>query len=110
MSDLLREADTWLPLDVDEADYVPVDFADKIGADSADTIASVAVTCEVLDGVDADASTRISGAAQVSGTLAQQLVTGALVDVTYLVRFKATLTPSGRIVVIAGRLPVVRES
>jgi len=109
MSDL-READTWLPLDVDESDYVPVDFADKIGADSADAIASVAVTCEALEGTDASASSRLSGAAQISGSLVQQLVTGALIDVTYLVRFKATLTPSGRIVVIAGRLPVVREA
>lgn len=106
----LREAETWLPLDVDESDYVPVDFADKIGADSGDSIQSVVVTCEALDGVDADASTRISGSAQISGTLVQQLVTGAQVDATYLIRFKATLAPSGRIVVIAGRLPVVREA
>lgn len=106
---VLREADTWLPLDVDESDYVPVDFADKIGED-ADTIASVVVTCEALDGADAAASTRISGAADVSGTLVRQLVAGALANVTYLIRFRATLTPSGRVVVIAGRLPVVREA
>lgn len=110
MSSVLREAETWLPLDVDESDYVPVDFADKIGAGSDDTIASVVVTCEALEGADADASTRISGSAQVSGTLVRQLVAGAQVDVTYLIRFRATLTPSGRIVVIAGRLPVVREA
>lgn len=110
MSSDLRAAETWLPLDVDESDYVVVDFADKIGEDSADTIGSVAVTCEALEGDDASASSRISGDAQISGTLAQQLVTGALINVIYLIRFAATLTPSGRVVVIAGRLPVVRES
>jgi hypothetical protein len=94
---------------VGETTYVPVDFADKIGAASAATISSVAVTCEVLTGTDASASSRISGSPQVSGTTVQQRVTSLQEGVTYLIRFAATLS-DGRVEVIAGRLPVVRES
>lgn len=105
----VREAGTWTPADVGETTYVPVDFDDKIGSTSTATISSVTVTCEVLSGDDASASSRISGSPQISGTVVQQLVVGALEGVTYLIRFAATLS-DGRTEVIAGRLPVVRES
>lgn len=101
-----RFAGTWTPADVAETTDVPVDFEDV--ANGA-TVSSCAVTCEVLSGTDASASSRITGSPDISGTAVQQRVTGALAGVTYLIRFAATLS-DGRVEVIAGRLPVVRES
>lgn len=105
-ADALRPTDTWLPLDVDEADYVVVDYVDLLA--TGESVASVVVTCEAIEGTDASASSRPSGAAEINGTQARQLITGAVDGVVYLVRFRATLTPAPRVLVIPGLLPALR--
>ena len=105
-NDDLRPAGTWYPMDSEETDYVPVDFEDQL--DTGETISSVTTTCEAIEGTDASASSRLSGSPQTTGSAVRQFLTGVLADVVYLVRFKAT-TSTGRILVIAGKLPVVRE-
>lgn len=104
--DILREAETWYPMDVDERDYVPADFADQL--EGGETLLIVTSTCEAIEGTDPSASSRKDGAVGISGTEVRQFLLGVLVGVVYLVRFTAT-TSSGRVLVIAGHLPVVRE-
>ena len=104
---LLRSAETWTPIDVAEVDYAPFDFADLLEA--GESIATVAVTCEVLEGVDASSASRIAAPAEINGTQVRQLISGAVAGVVYAVRCVATLTPPPRKLTITGRLPAVRE-
>lgn len=100
----LRPAETWLPLDVDELDYVAFDYTDHLA--TSETISSAAVTCEqaatsTVD--DGSASSRLSGSANIVDAEVRQLVTGVLDGVLYLIRCVATTSTSRRIV-IAGTL------
>lgn len=96
----LRPAETWLPLDVDELDYVKVTYEDLL--DDGETITTMhSVTCEAIGGVDASASSRLSGSATVESPEVLHLMAGVLDGVTYLVRFVAN-TSAGRRITIAG--------
>lgn len=95
---VVRPAEVWVPLDVDETDYVQFDYSDMAEGDS---IQSVVVTCEDLAAKDASASSRLSGAAQVNGLLVRQMVSGAVTGASYLFRCKATMS-STRVLVQAG--------
>lgn len=102
----LRPAETWLPLDVDEQDYVKVTYEDLL--DDGETITTMyAVTCQAISGTDASASTRLSGSATVASPEVQQLMAGVLDGVTYLVRFLAN-TSNGRRLLIAGKVDGTR--
>lgn len=101
----LRPADTWLPIDIGESDYVAFDFAEVL--DDAESISTVELSCEVVDGVDATASARLVGDAAVSGSVVRQTVATAVEGVEYLIRCAAT-TSVGRVLVLAGRLPVLK--
>ena len=103
---VVRAADTWLPLDVDELDFVAFDYADMLAA--GESVASAAITCEVVDGTDTSPASRLSGSPQINGTEVRQAVVSPLRDVTYLIRCKATLTPGPRVLTIAGRLSVLK--
>lgn len=94
----LRPAEAWLPLDVDEQDYVKATFEDLLN--TGETVASVyAVTCEAIDGTDASASSRLSGSAVLDSPEVAQLMAGVLDGVTYLVRFIVTTSASRRLVI-----------
>lgn len=106
MSNIARPPETWLPLDVDEADFIAFDYTDMLV--DGESIASVVITCEAVSGADASASSRPSGAAQIDGAIVKQLMTGVLDQVDYLVRCRATLTPVPRVLVLAGTVAGTR--
>jgi hypothetical protein len=108
MTDILRPAEAWLPVDVDELEYLPADFEDKLV--TGETLVSVTATLEAIDGVDASASSRLVGSVEITGTAVRQFVQGVLEDVTYLLRFTATTNDGGRVVVIGGTFKGVRVS
>lgn len=110
MSDILRPAEQWLPIDVAEREYLPFDFADMVVA--GEVIVSVTSTLEVVDGADADVSTRLQGAPEMmsGSTAGRQWVSGVLDGVTYLLRVVGTTSDASRRVVIAGRFKGVRVS
>lgn len=110
MSDILRPAEQWLPVDVAERDYLPFDFADQVVA--GETILSVTATLEAVAGTDASADTRRQGDPEmVSGsTVGRQWVEGVLEGVTYLLRIVATTSDANRRIVIAGEFKGVRVS
>ncbi len=109
MTTELRPADTWLPLDVDELDYVAFDYTDHLG--DGETVSTATVTCEQASTsavADAGASGRLSGSPEiVAGAEVRQLVTGVLDGVLYLIRCVAT-TSSARRLLLAGTLPATR--
>lgn len=94
----LRPAEAWLPLDVDEQDYVKATFEDML--DTGETVSSVYdVTCEAIDGTDASASSRLSGSAVLDSPEVAQLMAGVVDGVTYLVRFVVNTSASRRLVI-----------
>lgn len=96
----LRPAEAWLPLDVDEQDYVKATFEDLLDTDGGETVASVYdVTCEAIDGTDASASSRLSGSAVLDSPEVAQLMAGVVDGVTYLVRIIVTTSASRRLVI-----------
>jgi len=98
MTTELRPAESWLPLDVDEQDYVKVTYEDLL--DDGETVTTMyAVTCEAISGTDASASSRLSGSATVTSPEVLQLMAGVLDGVTYLVRFVANTSNSRRLVI-----------
>ncbi len=106
MSNIVRPPETWLPLDVDEADFVAFDFTDMLV--DGESIASVVITCEAVTGTDALASSRPSGAPVIEAAVVKQLMSGVLDQVDYLVRCKATLSPTPRVLVLAGTVAGTR--
>jgi len=96
----LRPAEPWLPLDVDERDYVRVTYEDQL--DAGETITTVqSVTCEAIEGTDATAPSRLSGSPQISSPEVSHLMAGVVDGVNYLVRFVVN-TSAGRRLTIAG--------
>jgi hypothetical protein len=106
MSNIVRPPETWLPLDVDEADFVAFDFTDMLV--DGESIASVVITCEAVTGTDATASSRPSGTPVIDAAVVKQLMAGVVEGVTYLIRCKATLAPAPRQLVLAGVVDGVR--
>lgn len=100
MSDasIVRPAEVWIPLDIDETDYVQFDYSDMA---VGDTIQSVVITCEDEAAIDTSPASRLSGSPIVNGLMVQQLVSGAKSGASYLFRCKATMT-STRVLVQAG--------
>lgn len=107
MSNTVRPPEVWLPLDVDEADFVAFDFTDML-VDGESIAGTPTITCEAVTGTDADASSRPSGAPIVDGAVVKQLMAGVVDGVDYLVRCKATLAPAPRVLVLAGVVAGVR--
>jgi hypothetical protein len=106
MSNAVRPPETWLPLDVDEADYVAFDFTDMLV--DGESVSSVVITCEAVTGADAAAAARPTGSPQIAGAVVKQLMTGVLDGVDYLVRCKAPLAPGPRVLVLAGTVAGTR--
>ena len=74
-----------------------------------ETLSSSTVTCEVFSGEDATPSSRLSGSPEISSSRVRQLFEPSEAYVGYLVTF-TTVTSTGRTLVIAGKLAVVKES
>jgi hypothetical protein len=104
-SDLYRPAQPVTPIDVDERVPLLFDYTDMAGADTFS--GTPVVTCEVISGTDATASSRPDGSPQVTGLQVVQYVRQCVRDAQYLVRCKATMT-SGQIMVQAISLRCVR--
>lgn len=113
----LRTAQVQPALDVGEIDDIPFHFtADMV---DGETIADADITCEAIEGEDADAQDMVTGAHLVgtivsgvfiesaSGGVVLQRFTGQTRDVSYGVRCVVTLS-SGRKLTAAGELPVVK--
>jgi len=106
-SRIYRTAENWYPMDSREADYLTVDYTDML--DTGETLSSSTVTCEVFSGEDATPSSRLSGSPEISSSRVRQLFEPSEAYVGYLVTF-TTVTSTGRTLVIAGKLAVVKES
>jgi len=100
-----RRIETIEPKDVDETDVVTFDFTRA--AQSGETVSSAVVTAEVYHGEDEDPASILLGSPTPTAATALQSVSGGLAGVTYLLRCVATMS-SGRVLVAAGLMPVVR--
>jgi hypothetical protein len=105
-------------MDLHEIDDIPFDFSRDLVP--GETISSVSVTCEAIQGTDAAAQDMVTGTALIgtmttagvftesaSGGVVLQRFTAQEQGVTYGVRCVATLS-SGRKLTAAGELPVLK--
>ena len=93
------------PKDTAELDLVTFDFGPAMSA--AESIVSVAVTCDVHSGTDPTPAALLSAQAQIAArNIVTQEVTQGVAGVAYHLRATATLN-SGRVLVLAARLAVV---
>ncbi len=88
MSDL-----QWSPKDPSEIDSRGIDFVAVLY--SGETLTGVTTTVTTVYGVDANPSAIKSGVPTVSGTIAQQLLTGGVDGAAYRIKFAVT-TSLGR--------------
>lgn len=103
---MTRTATLFDAKDVQEKDIISFTFASSMAV--GESIGSVTITAEVFSGVDASPSATLSGAPTVGANAVTQLVQAGAQDTSYLYRCQATMTPTGRILVSSGILPVVR--
>jgi hypothetical protein len=103
---MTRAAELLDPKDVGEIDVIVFNFTRRMKPGET-ILASPVVSCVAETGADAAASAVLSQPAQVAGKMVLQEVVAGIEGVVYLVRCEAHLS-SGRIVVLAGLLPVVR--
>lgn len=80
------------------------DFTAEV--DAGESIASAVVTVALLNGTDATPSALLNGSLTIAGATVLQPFHGGVDGVTYTLRCEATLTPSGRVLVLAANLPV----
>ncbi len=99
-----RSPELLLPKDVAETDVITFDFAESLGED--EVILGATVDVSVAKGLDATPMSIRSGSAQVATPVVLQQVVGGVRNTEYLLVCAAT-TDSGRILVVAGLLPVV---
>lgn len=72
----------------DEVSVLSFDFGPLMAAGEA--VATVAWTCEVVEGADPDAATRLQGAGSVTGSVASHKVGGLVAGTRYRIRAVAT--------------------
>lgn len=102
----MTETARWPSMDVDEIDVVTFGFGAALRDD--ESVGSVAMQCEVIRGTDATPAAFLVGAPTVVGARVLQRVQGRVWPAVYHLRAKATLVPSGRVVVLAADQPVER--
>lgn len=90
--------------DPGEKFYISFDFTAEL--DAGETIVSVAITNEVIGGVDATPAAMLSGSATIQAGAVLQIIMGGKASCTYAPKCMAT-TSSGRILARAALLPVV---
>ncbi len=89
-----------------ETVFIAIDFISKLGV--GETIIGAVCTCTVYTGNDPNPSAVISGVAQVSGTIVDQLVRGGVLGTIYEILAKAT-TSLGQTVELSGFLAIVPD-
>jgi hypothetical protein len=94
----------WPAKDPAEVLVATFDYASEIN--SGETIASAVVTCSVLAGTDPTPAAVLAGSASIAGGTVLQPFQGGVDGVSYTLRCAATLSPSGRVLVLAATLPV----
>lgn len=104
MANITRTFGDFLPKAVSETDVLTFDYTDSLAED--ELILSAALTVTVEQGVDASPASILSGTSNRVTPLVLQQVAGGLRNVTYLIVCTAT-TDFGRVLVSAGRLPVI---
>lgn len=113
----LRTAKVQPALDVGEIDDIPFHFTQDMV--TGETIVDAGITCEAINGIDANAQDMVTGSHLIGtitagvftesagGGVVLQRFTGQTRDVSYGIRCVATLS-SGRKLTAAGELPVVK--
>ena len=102
----MTEAARWPAMDVEDIDVVSFGFGGALR--DGETVGAVAIQCTVIRGTDATPAAVLVGGPTVLGAAVLQRVQGRVWPVVYHLRVKATLVPSGRVVVVAADLPVER--
>ena len=90
----------------DPAEKLVTTFDYSADLDAGETIASANLTCTLLSGADADPSAVLYGTPTIAAGTVLQPITGGVEGATYTLRCAVTLTPSGRVLVLAATLPV----
>jgi hypothetical protein len=92
----------------DPAEQIVVTFDYTLALDVGETIQGTpTVSASATAGSDLSPSAILSGSPQVSGAKVLHTVIGGVDGSTYKLRCLATMTPSGRKLVLAGLLPCV---
>jgi hypothetical protein len=94
----------WPSKDPVEVMVATFDYTSEIN--SGETIASAVVACSVLAGTDPTPAAVLAGSASISAGTVLQPFQGGVDGVSYTLRCAATLSPSGRVLVLAATLPV----
>lgn len=90
--------------DPGETDVITFDFTNK--ALTGESIASVTGSCEIFSGADPTPSAVYLGSGQIAGLTVLQKIQAGLAGNTYWCHCSATFTPTGRVLVLSGLLPV----
>lgn len=95
---------SWPSKDPAEVLVVTFDFSSEV--DSGESISAAQVYAEVVFGTDPIPTAVLSGSPSVAGGAVLQAVNGGVDGAVYGVRCVATLSPTGRVLVLAANLPV----
>ncbi|GEM_PF-1637081 len=97
---------TWPIKDPREKLVATFQFLDEI--DEGETISSAIVDCVSIDGADTSPGNVLNGAPLIDGTTVLQVFHGGVSGGYYSLSCAATLSPSGRVLVLSAILPVLR--
>lgn len=90
----------------DPAETLVATFDYSADLDAGETIASATLACSLLSGTDTNPSAVLSGTPTIDDGTVLQRFTGGVEGATYTLRCAVTLTPSGRVLVLAATLPI----
>ncbi len=90
----------------DPAEQLVATFDYSLDLDAGETIATAAITCTLHAGTDSNPSAVLYGSPTIAGGMVLQPFTGGVDGAVYTLRCQATLTPTGRVLVLAATLPV----
>ncbi len=94
----------WPAKDPEESLVAAFDFTPDM--DTGEAISSAVCSISVLSGIDADADSVLFVPSTIDDGVVLQPFRGGVSGVTYTLRCVATLTPTGRVLVLAANLPV----
>lgn len=90
----------------DPAERLVATFDYREELDTGETITGAAVTCTLLSGTDANPEAVLYGTPTIVDGTVLQFFTGGVDGAVYTLRCQATLSPTGRVLVLAATLPV----
>ncbi len=94
----------WPAKDPAERLVATFDYHEEI--DDGETIASATLTCTLLSGTDVNPDAVLYGTPTIAGGAVLQFFSGGVDGAVYILRCQATLSPTGRVLVLAATLPV----